>query len=128
MLGIMAGMVQMDRFARIGRGMCKAGIAGDIAPRAVIASLVGRLMMLGIMAGMVQMDSYALPWQWHVQGWLVLLVTCTSRCALFPGWQPTMLGIMSCMVRGTALRFVLAVTCTRLVLLVTMHLAQCSLG
>ena len=42
-----------------GSGMYKAGIAGDNAPRAVLASLVGRLIMLGIMAGMVQMGRFA---------------------------------------------------------------------
>ena len=43
----------------LGSGMYEAGIAGDIAPRAVLSSLVGWLMMLGIMAGMARMDSYA---------------------------------------------------------------------
>ena len=56
-LGIMAAMVQKDRYVRIGRGMYKAGIAGDIAPRAVLASLVFRPMMLCNMAVMVQKDS-----------------------------------------------------------------------
>ena len=53
MLGIMAGMVQMDSCS----DMYSAGIAGDNAPRAVFFLLVRRPMMLGIMAGMVQMDS-----------------------------------------------------------------------
>ena len=44
----------------LGSDMYNAGIAGDIAPRAVLSSLVGWLMMLGIMAGMVRMDSQAL--------------------------------------------------------------------
>ena len=44
----------------LGSDMYNAAIAGDIAPRAVLSSLVGWLMMLGIMAGMVRMDSYAL--------------------------------------------------------------------
>ena len=57
MLGIMAAMVQKDRYVRIGRGMYKAGIAGDIAPRAVLASLVRWPMMLCVMAVMVQNDS-----------------------------------------------------------------------
>ena len=56
-LGIMAAMVQKDRYVRIGRGMYKASIAGDIAPRAVIASLVRRPMMLCVMAVLVQKDS-----------------------------------------------------------------------
>ena len=35
-----------------GSGMCKAGIAGDDAPRAAFPSLVGRPKMPGIMVGM----------------------------------------------------------------------------
>ena len=38
--------------------MYKAGFAGDIAPRAVLSSLVGKPTMLGIMAGMAR--SFAL--------------------------------------------------------------------
>ena len=56
MLRIMVGMDQKDRCS----GMYKAGIDGDNAPRAVLSSLIGWLMMLGIMASMVQLDSYAL--------------------------------------------------------------------
>jgi len=41
-----------------GRGMCKAGFAGDDAPRAVFPSIVGRPKMPGIMVGMDQKDSY----------------------------------------------------------------------
>merc|ERR1711977_808573 len=39
-------------------GMCKAGFAGDDAPRAVFPSIVGRPKMPGIMVGMDQKDSY----------------------------------------------------------------------
>ncbi|CAE8738173.1 unnamed protein product [Polarella glacialis] len=42
----------------IGSGMCKAGFAGDDAPRAVFPSIVGRPKMPGIMVGMDQKDSY----------------------------------------------------------------------
>lgn len=35
-----------------GSGMCKAGIAGDDAPRASFPSIVGRPKMPGIMVGM----------------------------------------------------------------------------
>ena len=38
--------------------MCKAGFAGDDAPRAVFPSIVGRPKMPGIMVGMDQKDSY----------------------------------------------------------------------
>jgi actin-related protein len=41
-----------------GSGMCKAGFAGDDAPRAVFPSIVGRPKMPGIMVGMDQKDSY----------------------------------------------------------------------
>ena len=41
-----------------GSGMCKAGFAGDDAPRAVFPSIVGRPRYQGIMAGMGKKDSY----------------------------------------------------------------------
>jgi len=41
-----------------GSGMCKAGFAGDDAPRAVFPSIVGRAKMPGIMVGMDQKDAY----------------------------------------------------------------------
>merc|ERR1712130_395529 len=41
-----------------GSGMCKAGFAGDDAPRAVFPSIVGRLRHQGVMVGMGQKDSY----------------------------------------------------------------------
>ncbi|KAL3672980.1 actin [Phytophthora oleae] len=41
-----------------GSGMCKAGFAGDDAPRAVFPSIVGRPKHLGIMVGMDQKDTY----------------------------------------------------------------------
>jgi actin-related protein len=41
-----------------GSGMCKAGFAGDDAPRAVFQSIVGRPKHPGIMVGMDQKDSY----------------------------------------------------------------------
>jgi len=41
-----------------GSGMCKAGFAGDDAPRVVFPSIVGRPKMPGIMVGMDQKDSY----------------------------------------------------------------------
>ncbi|KAH8074686.1 hypothetical protein JL721_2255 [Aureococcus anophagefferens] len=42
-----------------GSGMCKAGFAGDDAPRAVFPSIVGRPKHPGIMVGMDQKDAYA---------------------------------------------------------------------
>nr|XP_028682129.1 POTE ankyrin domain family member G isoform X1 [Macaca mulatta] len=41
-----------------GSGMCKAGFAGDDAPRAVFPSIVGRPRHQGIMGGMGQKESY----------------------------------------------------------------------
>jgi actin-related protein len=41
-----------------GSGMCKAGIAGDDAPRATFPSIVGRPKMPGIMVGMDSKDCY----------------------------------------------------------------------
>ena len=38
--------------------MCKAGFAGDDAPRAVFPSIVGRPKHQGVMVGMGQKDSY----------------------------------------------------------------------
>ncbi len=40
-----------------GSGMCKAGFAGDDAPRAVFPSIVGRPKHPGIMVGMVRIFS-----------------------------------------------------------------------
>ncbi|KAF9780212.1 actin 2 [Thelephora terrestris] len=41
-----------------GSGMCKAGFAGDDAPRAVFPSIVGRARHPGVMIGMANKDSY----------------------------------------------------------------------
>merc|ERR1712141_528160 len=41
-----------------GSGMCKAGFAGDDAPRAVCPSIVGRPRHQGVMVGMGQKDAY----------------------------------------------------------------------
>ena len=41
-----------------GSGMCKAGFAGDDAPRAVFPSIVGRPKHPGIMVSMEQRDAY----------------------------------------------------------------------
>uniref|UniRef100_A0A182J309 Actin, cytoplasmic n=1 Tax=Anopheles atroparvus TaxID=41427 RepID=A0A182J309_ANOAO len=49
-----AGALVVDN----GSGMCKAGFAGDDAPRAVFPSIVGRPRHQGVMVGMGQKDSY----------------------------------------------------------------------
>ncbi|CAL4172053.1 unnamed protein product [Meganyctiphanes norvegica] len=41
-----------------GSGLCKAGFAGDDAPRAVFPSIVGRARHIGVMVGMGQKDAY----------------------------------------------------------------------
>merc|ERR1712112_147500 len=41
-----------------GSGMCKAGFAGDDAPRAVFPSIVGRPRHVGVMVGTGQKDAY----------------------------------------------------------------------
>ena len=41
-----------------GSGMCKAGFAGDDAPRVVFPSIVGRPRFQGVMVGMGQKDAY----------------------------------------------------------------------
>merc|ERR1712079_832426 len=41
-----------------GSGMCKAGFAGDDAPRAVFPSIVGRPRHQGVMVGMGQKDAW----------------------------------------------------------------------
>ncbi|KAJ3336636.1 Actin, aortic smooth muscle [Gonapodya sp. JEL0774] len=41
-----------------GSGMCKAGFAGDDAPRAVFPSIIGRPRMINVMAGMGQKETY----------------------------------------------------------------------
>merc|ERR1712215_381363 len=41
-----------------GSGMCKAGFAGDDAPRAVFPFIVGRPRHQGVMVGMGQKDAY----------------------------------------------------------------------
>jgi len=41
-----------------GSGMCKAGFAGDDAPRAVFPSIVGRPRHVGVMVGMGQKEAY----------------------------------------------------------------------
>jgi len=55
-------MTQQQEIAALvvdnGSGVCKAGFAGDDAPRAVFPSIVGRPKMPGIMVGMDNRDSF----------------------------------------------------------------------
>lgn len=54
--------VSMSRLSALvidsGSGMCKAGFAGDDAPRAVFPSIVGRPRHQGVILGTGQRDSY----------------------------------------------------------------------
>merc|ERR1712098_860511 len=60
-MGDTANMCDEDVAALVcdnGSGMCKAGFAGDDAPRAVFPSIVGRSRHQGVMGGMGQKDAY----------------------------------------------------------------------
>ena len=77
------------------RQTTEAGIAGDIAPRAVLSSLVCWLMMLGIMAGMVRMDSYALGSDMFKAG----IAGGNASRAVFAGMKSRLFGAL-CMGTG----------------------------
>ena len=51
-------LIHKQTLPRSHLGMCKAGFAGDDAPRAVFPSIVGRPRHQGVMVGMGQKDSY----------------------------------------------------------------------
>lgn len=63
-----------------GSGMCKAGFAGDDAPRAVFPSIVGRPRHQGVMVGMGQKVDVCLEFVKRVLIFANLLFKCQIWC------------------------------------------------
>ena len=68
-----------------GSGMCKAGFAGDDAPRAVFPTLVGRPKMPGIMVGLDQKEVYVGDEAQSKRG--VLRIECPIEAGFVKTWD-----------------------------------------
>jgi actin len=60
-----------------GSGMCKAGFAGDDAPRAVFPSIVGRPRHTGVMVGMGQKVNYSIERHAQNEYLLKIFIFCS---------------------------------------------------
>merc|ERR1712130_1060486 len=78
--------------------MCKAGFAGDDAPRAVFPSIVGRPRHQGVMVGMGQKDAYVMDSGDGVSHGVPVYERFRCPEALF---QPSFLGMEACGIHET---------------------------
>lgn len=68
-----------------GSGMCKAGFAGDDAPRAVFSTVVGRPKVPGIMVGLDQREVYVGDEAQHRRG--VLKIEHPIEHGIVTNWE-----------------------------------------